>query len=914
MVICFLAAFLSSGAFSTQESDGMILSERFGGPSLSSAWHRSASAGNTVGASEGVLQIVARRNTYANVSRKIGTDLVTAECRIKPAPADSWATSIFLYWGAANWCQLGIKPLDGGRVYMTQMADGIYSEFNLGQTPFDAWHSLRIELGKDILRFFSSEDAAKWRLESFTERPATFAGAPSQLILGKGYGGVPGYALPLLANDYSDKGDFGTSLIDDVFVRRTPSAKARANPKERASWTYGLEDGLGKEVLNLPGGPTFEAIAKRLPGIKRPREVVGVPEHPYDIGVGWDGTIELKDWLGDAKMPVGRLQVGDPPVQVGSSAVPVTKRLAPGGLPLVILSFDHDDVHFTARVFGWSEGMSPDKPLSAYVTVVATTKSPTPRPIRLRLNMSPAPAGWSPIDWSGEVAAGKPVGFSARADRAEQWGGSSEVATSESSARMSAYEQSWENRLGIGLRLETPERRINDSYRAWMAYNYLNVDKKNGVYEIHDGSGFYEEIYAYSALLFCNALDLYGHHKDAEKYIDSLLTFQQPDGLLTINYGLPDMGAMLLTMSEHHRFTGDDPWLRRVAPNMIKACDWLIGKRREACKQPKSSVTYGLIKFRPYCDYPDPAYSYLSDAYAVVGMEAAARELGSIGLAADAARIAKEAAVYRRDVLVSMDRAKITRDGLPILDMEPETHRLLKRSQYKGGEYYGLIAPSLLETGFLAPDDRRTHWITDFMERRGGFVCGMSEFQGGVDHAYTYGYWLTCLKQGKPDRAVLGLYGSMAGAISRDTYSGVEVMHVMTGEPEGTLPHTYSGTQQLRLLRMMLLREDRDNLEIGQAIPRGWMLSGKTIRIESAPTLFGPVSVDYASRLGEGRAEVTVAPAFREKPSSIRIWFRHPENKPIRSATVNGRPYRDFQGEAVTLRSFDGPTRVVVRF
>jgi len=892
-----------------------IIKDTFSGQDLGSSWHKAASAGNDVSVDGGSLKITARRNTYANISRPVGHDFVTAQCRTKPAPAESWATSIFLYWDSGDWCQLGVRPMDGGRIYMTQMANGLYHEFNLGQTPFDAWHYLRIELGKDVLRFYSSDDASKWRLETYTERPATFAGPPTALILGKGYGGADGYPKPLLANDYADKGDYGTSEIGDVLVTSTPSGKLDATPKERAAWAYALEDHLGKEILARPGGPTFAAIARRLPGILHPREVVGVPEHPFDIGVGWDGTIQLKDWLGDAKMPDAFFEVGDPPARVGSAEVPVSKRLVDRGLPVVVLKFEHEGVHFTAQVFGWSEGMSPDKPLSAYVAVNAEVrKSSSPHRFRLRLNMSPAPAGWRPIEWSGRVTPREPATYCARADRGAQWGGFSEVDSVECGSRLSDYIEAWRLRLGSGLHLETPEQRVNNSYWAWMAYNYLNVDKRKGIYEIHDGSGFYEEIYAYSAFLFCNALDMYGHSKDAEKYIDSLLTFQQPSGLLTINYGLPDMGTMLFTMSEHHRFTGDDAWLKRVAPTMIKACDWLIAMRRQACKQPKNSVTYGLIKFKPYCDCPDATYDYYSDAYAVVGMEAAAREFRSIGLASEAAKVAKEAASYRRDVLVSMDRAKIERDGLSILPMEPDTHRLLKRSQFKGGEYYGLVAPCLLETGFLSPEDKRTLWVTDFMEQKGGFVCGMSQFADGVDHAYTYGYWLTCLRQGRPDRAVLGLYGSMAGAISRDTFAGVEVMHVYTGIPEGTLPHTYSGTQQLRLLRMMLLREEGDDLQVGQAVPRAWMSDGKTIRLQHAPTLFGPVDVSYASHVAEGRAEATITPAFRQQPATIHLWFRHPDGKPIRSATVNGRAYRGFKGEAVILQAPSHPAHVVVRF
>jgi hypothetical protein len=545
------------------------------------------------------------------------------------------------------------------------------------------------------------------------------------------------------------------------------------------------------------------------------------------------------------------------------------------------------------------------------------------------LNISPKSDGWKPIEWNGTLRAHSSPTMVFRMPLANPLNADLQRAQEVEDA-IGDFTAPWRRRLSDGIQLRLPESRVADGYRAWLAYNYLNVDKRNGQYEIHDGSGFYEEMYGYSVALFINALDLYGHHKDAEKYLDSWLSFQQPDGLLTANYGLPDMGATLLTMSEHYRYTGDKAWLKRVTPKMLKIFDWLKAKRAECMAQQKpGDVVYGLIKYRPYCDYPDPAYDYVGDAYAVVGMEATAKVFHTLDMNADADRIAKEATAYRKDVLTSMNRGLLHRYGMPILDMEPETHRLLKRSQYKGGEYYGLIAPQLLETGFLDPKGTLARIVTDFMEKRGGLLCGMSEFQGGVDHAYTYGYWLNRMQNGQPDKAVLGLYASMAGAISRETHSGVEVMHLMTGEPEGTLPHTYSGTQQLRILRMMLLREEGDTLEIAQGIPKGWLKGGKTLQVQRAPTLFGPMNVSYASHLSDrsdrsdksrpantscGTIEATLTPSFRNPPKTVRLWFRHPDGKPIRSATVNGKLTKSFTAQFVVLRSPAGKAKVVAKF
>ena len=52
--------------------------------------------------------------------------------------------------------------------------------------------------------------------------------------------------------------------------------------------------------------------------------------------------------------------------------------------------------------------------------------------------------------------------------------------------------------------------------------------------------------------------------------------------------------------------------------------------------------------------------------------------------------------------------------------------------------------------------------------------------------------------------------------MTRDTYSPVEVTMIKTGENHYTLPHLYSCTDQLRLLRNMLVREEGNALWIAQ--------------------------------------------------------------------------------------------------
>jgi hypothetical protein len=115
------------------------------------------------------------------------------------------------------------------------------------------------------------------------------------------------------------------------------------------------------------------------------------------------------------------------------------------------------------------------------------------------------------------------------------------------------------------------------------------------------------------------------------------------------------------------------------------------------------------------------------------------------------------------------------------------------------------VAPLVLETEFFSAADPRYKWIADFMEQRGGLLLGMDRVWDGVDHAYTYGYALEELRHGDVNKFLLTFYGSLAYGMTRDTYSAVEVTRITEGFNENTLPHTYSNTQQLRMLRMMFL-------------------------------------------------------------------------------------------------------------
>jgi hypothetical protein len=161
---------------------------------------------------------------------------------------------------------------------------------------------------------------------------------------------------------------------------------------------------------------------------------------------------------------------------------------------------------------------------------------------------------------------------------------------------------------------------------------------------------------------------------------------------------------------------------------------------------------------------------------------------------------------------------------------------------------------------------------------------------------------LNRLLRGDARRYLLGFYGSLAYGMTRDTYSGVECTSAETGANGATLPHTYSCSRQLEMLRAMLVREDGGALVLGDAIPRPWLADGRAVAVAGAPTRFGDVSFRVTSQADAGRITVVLDPPRRVRPEVIRLRLRHPRGRPIGAVTVNGVPWLGFSGEVIELR------------
>jgi hypothetical protein len=655
-------------------------------------------------------------------------------------------------------------------------------------------------------------------------------------------------------------------------------------------------DVLGQEVLSH-GEPSFDRVASYFPPMLRPRVPISVKDHPDEFIVGFDGALLIKDQEIDFRL-------GDPPNPYGVDG-DYQRSLLDGFLPVPQTRWTFDGLSYEETAFAYSKNFSPDEPLEAYVRFRVSNPLAEARNARITVYLGPSSRPGENPSQSAMIAGHGHTEFYFQIPFKVDWSKLAEVSDAATfDTRLEEVRAYWHALADRGVQIETPEPFINNAWRAWELYNTLNVDKVKGRYEIHDGSGFYEEEYGYSAALYCHALSLLGYHEDAQRYIESMLEVQKPSGQYISIYGMPDNGALLFAIAQEYRLSRDQAWFRRVLPKAVKAMQWIEASRASTkdMENGRKPMGYGLLPPGPaYCDFQNLVVSYYSDTYNWLGMHEMAVALGEAGMSTEAATWTREAAEYHQDILNSMQSAVFHDHGIDVLPIEPLTHRLEKQgSEY----YYSLVAPLVLETEFFSATDPHYRWITDFMEQRAGLLLGMDRVWDGVDHAYTYGYALEQLRHGDVGKFLLTFYGSLAYGMTRDTYSAVEVTRITEGFNEGTLPHTYSNTQQLRMLRMMLVKEEGGELWLAPGTPRAWLDTRDGFAIRNAPTNYGMVSLRVLPEPGSKvvRASVEcVSASGAATPSKVRLRLASNLGA-ITSAAMNGIS-ASIEGDSVV---FDG--------
>jgi hypothetical protein len=153
----------------------------------------------------------------------------------------------------------------------------------------------------------------------------------------------------------------------------------------------------------------------------------------------------------------------------------------------------------------------------------------------------------------------------------------------------------------------------------------------------------------------------------------------------------------------------------------------------------------------------------------------------------------------------------------------------------------------------------------------------------------SYGYAQMLLRLDRIEEFLLFLYAHRYHDHTRGSWKAGEVAGINGGTALFCIP----AQQTIPLLvRWMLVLgdSDEDRLYFAKGVPREWVVSGKEITIEQAPTRWGRVNFSLMTNTAAKKVVAKVQLAQAGEPKEIQVKLRMPLQNPLKSVVINGRP------------------------
>jgi len=493
-------------------------------------------------------------------------------------------------------------------------------------------------------------------------------------------------------------------------------------------------------------------------------------------------------------------------------------------------------------------------------------------------------------------------------------------------AQRSKCIRTWQSLLDRGMQVETPEPVVNNAWRS-LIIGTFELIKDNDVN--YSAGNQYAKMYVGEGGDAVRALALWGHKDDARRLLVPLMDYKRDDLLFH------QAGKKLQLLSDYYWLTHDAGWFTEQRNRLAVQVNRLVNEREPGT---------GLAPRESYCgDIHTQVYSLNSNANGWSGLHHFSAVLEDMGDHTEAQRLADSAKEWRPRLWDAFEKSVRKDVNPPFVPMalfgEEQPYDPLTATRLGG--YWDLVAPYVLACGFFPYDSQEAHWITDYLEQKGGLMMGMvrthpeSDFWAvtqNIDDLYTLRYVLVLLQRDEVDRALVSFYGKLAQGLTRDTFIGAEgtcpmpidqlgssaIASATAGRQMYLPPNSASNAFFLAMLRYVLVQDwdmdgdgRPDTLRLMFATPRRWLEDGKSIKVEKAPTAFGELSVSMTSHLEKGYvlAEVTAPP---RSPDHFLLRARLPEGWKVVSAEIAGKNLPvDAQG-TVDVTGLQG--KLTVRF
>jgi hypothetical protein len=208
---------------------------------------------------------------------------------------------------------------------------------------------------------------------------------------------------------------------------------------------------------------------------------------------------------------------------------------------------------------------------------------------------------------------------------------------------------------------------------------------------------------------------------------------------------------------------------------------------------------------------------------------------------------------------------------------------------------YRLLEPDAVETKWILQDYEDNLYISErygyaipsfdrFWFSRGGFSMQANLLDGPLPYL-----WRDDVKH-----FLRAYFNGFASAFYPEIRMCNEHSLPELGYPAGDHFKTSDEAQSTSWLRLMFVNEMGLDLYLGQAIPRYWLSPGNKVGIERAPSHFGTLSFTIESDSAGDKIRAVVDPPARNSPNNIFVRIRHPQERRIKSVTINGLAHERF--------------------
>jgi len=461
----------------------------------------------------------------------------------------------------------------------------------------------------------------------------------------------------------------------------------------------------------------------------------------------------------------------------------------------------------------------------------------------------------------------------------------------------------WSDYVSRGAQLRVPEKVVNDLFHAnlWHAFRLprrhggqeenvkIDLPYSNFAYDQHGTP------WPVNQAVYVDYM-IYGLRGYETKATEELLTIyrnnQQPDGRVAgyANWGVYTP-SMIYVTAKNYRLSGDRDQFDRLLPYTLKALDWCLGQIRRA--QGNQGSATGLIG-SPLNDLTGEGVWAFTQAYVYAALEMLGKALEQIGH--PRANECLEAAASFRESVERAFAAAAVRS--PLVQLRNHTWiPYVPCEATKSGRLFEQWYPTDVDTGAI-------HLLRLKVLPFDGALadCLLNDHE---DNLYLHGWGMAnepvynpqataYLLRDEPKAVIRAFYSYMACAFS---HSALEPVEHRWGWGQYFGPPSTDGAW-FELYRHMLIHElDDDTLLLLQATPRKWLEDGKRIEVERAPTYYGELSMSVESKAGSSQLSAQIKMPNRRSPKQLVVRFRHPQDKPMQSVTVNGHEWDNFNAQ-----------------